>query len=207
MYLDKPLQQFLDELASSQPTPGGGSASALCGAMGAALASMVARLTLGKAAYADVQPEIEKLLSETEILRERFQLLMQEDMDAYGRLSAAYKMPRSIPEESEARSQAIQVRLVEAALVPLEVVESVSKLLQYCSRIAEIGSANVLGDVATGSLLASSAANGAAEMVRVNLHAMKDPERVEVLTNRLKVALENIVESSRQVTGIIGSRG
>ena len=61
MYLDKPLQHFLDELASSKPAPGGGSASALCGAMGAALASMVARLTLGKAAYADVEPEIEKL--------------------------------------------------------------------------------------------------------------------------------------------------
>ena len=207
MYLDKPLQQFLDELASSQSTPGGGSASALCGAMGAALASMVARLTLGKAAYAGVQPEIEKLLSETEKLRERFQLLMQEDIDAYGRLSAAFKMPRSTPEESEARSQAIQARLVEAALVPLEMVESASKLLQYCSRIAAIGNANVLSDVATGSLLASSAANGAAEIVRVNLRSMKDPERVEVLTDRLNVALEEIAERSRQVTGIIGSRG
>src|SRR5437588_5810199 len=207
VYLDKPLQHFLDELASSKSTPGGGSASALCGAMGAALASMVARLTLGKAGYADVQPEIEKLLQETEKLRERFQQLMQEDIDAYGRLSAAFKMPRSTPEESEARSKAIQARLVEAALVPLEMVESASKLLQYCRKIAEIGKANVLSVVATGSLLASSAANGAAAMVRVNLRAMKDPELVSVLTNRLNVALEDIAECSQQVTGIIGGRG
>jgi methenyltetrahydrofolate cyclohydrolase len=207
VYLDKPLQHFLDELASSNPTPGGGSASALCGAMGAALASMVARLTLGKAAYSAVQPEIEKLLQETESLRERFQQLVQEDIDAYGRLSAAFKLPRSTPGESEARGKAIQAQLVEAALVPLEVVESASKLLQCCRRIAGIGNATVLSDVATGSLLASSAASGAAEMVRINLRSMKDPELVSVLTNRLNVALEDIAECSRQVTAIIGGRG
>jgi methenyltetrahydrofolate cyclohydrolase len=207
VYLDKPLEYFLDELASSKPTPGGGSASALCGAMGAALASMVARLTLGKAAYAEVEPEIEKLLQETESLRERFQQLMQEDIDAYGRLSAAFKLSRSTLEESEARSKAIQAQLVEAALVPLEVVESASKLLQCCRRIAGIGNATVLSDVATGSLLASSAASGAAEMVRINLRSMKDPELVSVLTNRLNVALEDIAACSRQVTAIIGDRG
>src|SRR2546430_10371113 len=79
MYLDKPLLYYLDELASAKSTPGGGSASALSGAMGAALASMVARLTLGKADYVEVQPEIEALLQETEKLRGRFQELMQED--------------------------------------------------------------------------------------------------------------------------------
>jgi formiminotetrahydrofolate cyclodeaminase len=206
MYLDKPLQHFLDELASDKSTPGGGSASALCGAMGAALASMVIRLTLGKAGYADVQPEIEKLLQETENLRQRFQQLMQEDIDAYGKLSAAFKMPRSTPEESETRSKAIQACLVEAALVPLEMVESASKVVRCCRRIAEIGNANVLSDVATGSLLATSAANGAAAMVRVNLRAMKDRELVHVLTNRLNVALDDIAECSQQVTEIIGGR-
>ncbi|GAC1642322.1 MAG: hypothetical protein NVS4B12_05450 [Ktedonobacteraceae bacterium] len=73
MYINTPLQQYLDDLASSQSTPGGGSASALSGAMGAGLASMVARLTLGKADYADVQQEIESLIQQTEQLRTRFQ--------------------------------------------------------------------------------------------------------------------------------------
>src|SRR3989442_8064295 len=91
MYLDKPLQYYLDELASAKSTPGGGSAAALSGGMGAALASMVARLTLGKSDYADVQPEIQELLQQTEKLRERFQLLIQEDIDAFGRLSATFK--------------------------------------------------------------------------------------------------------------------
>src|SRR5947209_10850516 len=135
MYLDQPLQHYLDDLASSQATPGGGSASALTGAMGAALASMVARLTLNKSGYADVQQEIEELLQQTERLRVRFQQLMQEDIDAYGRLSECFKMPRATSEERAARSVAIQARLVDAALVPLEMVECSAELVRYCQRI------------------------------------------------------------------------
>src|SRR5271157_330460 len=91
MYIDETLQRYLDDLASAQPAPGGGSTAALSGAMGAALASMVCRLTIGKEAYAGVQPEIEELLTKTEHLRLRFQQLMQKDIEAYGRLSACYK--------------------------------------------------------------------------------------------------------------------
>src|SRR6266487_2059967 len=148
MYLDRPLQEYLDELASAQPTPGGGSAAALSGAMGAALASMVARLTLGKANYVDVEPEIAELLQRTEKLRARFQQLMQEDIDAYGKLSASFKLPRSTPAEVKTRSSAIQQRLLEAALVPLETVENAFQLVQPCRRIAEIGNTNVLSDIA-----------------------------------------------------------
>jgi methenyltetrahydrofolate cyclohydrolase len=206
MYLDEPLQHFLDDLASSKAAPGGGSASALSGALGAALASMVARLTLGKANYAAVQPEIEQLLQETENLRQRFQQLMQEDIDAYGKLSTSFKLPRGTPEESEKRSQAIQTQLVAAALVPLEIVESAAKLLQFWRRIAEIGNATLLSDMATGSMLASSAAAGAAGMVRVNLRTMKDLALVNELTNRLNLALDDIAACSQQITGIIGGR-
>src|SRR5690242_16100237 len=123
MYLDRPLQNYLDDLASEQPAPGGGSAAALSGAMAAGLASMVARLTLGKASYAAVQQEIAAIVRQTEELRTRFQQLMQEDIEAYGRLSATFKLPRGSDEEKATRTQAIQAQLVEAALVPLEVVE------------------------------------------------------------------------------------
>ena len=206
MYVDEPLQQYLAELASAQATPGGGSASALTGALGAALASMVARLTVGKAKYADVQPEIEQLLQQTEQLRERFQQLMQEDSEAYGKLSSAFKMPRNTPEEDQARTTAIQAQLVEAALVPLEMVEAASQLVQYCQRIAEIGNASVLSDIATGALLASSAAAGAAWIVRANLKAMQDLELVNVLNGRLNVALDDISAHSQQIPIIVGSR-
>jgi formiminotetrahydrofolate cyclodeaminase len=206
MYIDQTLQQFLDDLSSSKPTPGGGSASALSGAMGAALASMVCRLTLDKDEYADVRQEIADLLEQTENLRQRFQQLMQEDIEAYGKLSEIFKMPHETREEREARSHAIQEQLVQAALVPLEVAESAADLMQACLRISQIGNPKVLSDVATGSMLASSAGAGAAWMVRINLKSLKDLELVTALGERLSSALDRITDISQQVTTIVGER-
>jgi len=206
MYIDETLQHYLDDLASSQSTPGGGSASALTGALGASLASMVARLTVGKADYADVQPEIESLIPKIEQLRSRFQQLVQEDSDVYGRLSTCFKMPRTNDEERAVRTQAIQERLADAALVPLEVTERAAELLQYCQRLAEIGSKTVLSDIATGTMLASSAGTGASWMVRTNLLAMKDLERVEKLSDRLNAALDTIATCSQQVITLVGDK-
>ncbi len=206
MYLDKPLQQYLDELASAQPTPGGGSAAALSGALGASLASMVARLTLGKADYAAVQLEIEALVEQTEMLRARFQQLMQEDIEAYGRLSATFKLPRTTAQEKATRTKAIQAQLVEAALVPLEVAERAAELVECCLRIAAIGNANVLSDVGTGTALAASAGTGASWMVRTNLRALKDQEQVHALSSRLSAALDTIAAYSQQVIDKVGER-
>ena len=206
MYLDKPLQNYLADLASSQPTPGGGSAAALSGAMGAALACMVARLTQGKAAYADVQDEIVALVQQGESLRARFQQLMQEDIAAYSRLSACFKMPRTTTEEQAARSKAMQEQLAEAALVPLEVAECAAELVQCCQRIAEIGNKNVLSDIATSAMLASSAGSGASWIVRTNLRAMKNAELVKQLHERLSAALERIATVSQRVVEIVEER-
>ncbi|MDQ2717402.1 MAG: cyclodeaminase/cyclohydrolase family protein [Chloroflexota bacterium] len=205
MYIDQSLREYLDDLSSSQPTPGGGSAAALSGAMGAALASMVTRLTIGKPEYADVQQEIAELLRQTERLRLRFEELVQEDIDAYERLSMCFRLPRDTSEQSEARSRAIQVRLQEAALVPLEVAECAAELLQHCRRIAEIGNKHVLSDIATGVILATSAANGASWMVLVNTRSMKNAVRARELNERLKAALQAITEGSQQVLELVGS--
>jgi formiminotetrahydrofolate cyclodeaminase len=206
MYIDQTLQHYLDDLASSQPAPGGGSAAALSGAMGAGLASMVCRLTLGKEAYAGVQQEIEGLLRQTEKLRLKFQQLMQEDIEAYGRLSASYKLPRETGEERATRSTTIQERLVEAALVPLEVTECATELIKCCQRIAEIGNATVLSDVVMGAILASSAGEGAALMVRINLRAMKNEKLVAEWGERLGKSLTLISEGVQRVRSIVGSR-
>ena len=206
MYLDQPLQHYLDDLASAKATPGGGSAAALSGAMGAGLASMVAQLTMGKDEYSDVLKEIEELLQRTENLRLRFQQLIQEDIDAYGRLSASFKMPRDTDAERAARTSAIQAQLVEASLVPLEIVERAAELMQLCQRISEIGNVNILSDVGIGAMLASSAGTGAGWLVRINLRAMKDLEQASVLSDRLGAALERISVCSQQVTNIIGER-
>lgn len=206
MYLDKPLQEYLYDLASSKSTPGGGSTAALSGAMGSALACMVSRLTLSKADYADVHSEIETILTQAEQLRTRFQELMQADIDAYGKLSASFKLPRATPEEKAARTQAIQSGLVDAALVPLEMAERAAELVQHCQRIAEIGNKNVLSDIATAAMMASGAGTGAAWMVRTNLNAMKDAERISELNGRLNAALDAIQAGSQRVVAIVGER-
>ena len=206
MYIEEPIQRYLDDLASAQPTPGGGSTAALSGAMGAALASMVCRITLGKESYADVKQEIEELLTRTESLRSRFQQLMQEDIEAYGRLSASYKLPHATSEEREYRADMIQKQLVGAALVPLEVAECAAELIKLCQRIAEIGSITVLSDVATGAILASCSGKGAAFMVRINLRSIKNGTLAVELENRLNTALATIAEVDDQVINIVGSR-
>jgi formiminotetrahydrofolate cyclodeaminase len=206
MYIEETLHRYLDDLASAQPTPGGGSTAALSGAMGAALASMVCRITLGKESYADVKQEIEELLRKTEYLRSRFQQLMREDIEAYGHLSASYKLPHETSEEREYRTDMIQKQLVGAALVPLEVIECAADLIKSCQRIAEIGSIAVLSDVATGAILATCSGNGAAYMVRINLRSMKNDKLVVELEDRMNTALAIIVEGVDQVINIVEGR-
>jgi methenyltetrahydrofolate cyclohydrolase len=206
MYLERQLRHYLDDLASAQPTPGGGSTAALSGAMGTALVCMVARLTLGKAEYAAVQTEVEEIIQSAEVLRARFQDLMYEDVEAYGRLSACFKLPRVTSEEKTARIRAIQLALRDAALVPLEMVERAVELVTFCQHIARIGNKNVLSDIATASTLALSAASGAAWMVRVNVQSLKDQAQAEELNHRLNEALHAVTEGSQRAIQLIGER-
>lgn len=206
MYLDKSLQTYLDDLASARSTPGGGSTAAVSGAMGSALVCMVSRLTLSKADYAPVHAEIETIVARAEGLRSRFQELMQADIDAYGKLSTGFKLPRSTPEEKAVRTQVIQANLVDAALVPLEMADLAAELVQYCQRVAEIGNKNVLSDIATAAMMASGAATGASWMVYANTNSLKDAERAETLNQRLHTALEAVAAGSQRVVKTIGER-
>lgn len=206
MYIDQPLQTYLDDLASSSSTPGGGSAAAISGAMAAALVCMVCQLTLGKEKYVDVQDEITSLLSRAEEHRQRFQQLMAEDIAAYGRLSASFKMPRASEEEREARAAAIQQNLVEAALVPLEISEQAVAVASICERVAEIGNVNILSDIAAAAMLAASAGTSAAWMVRVNLTSLKDAQTAEALSRRLSKALDEITSRCQKVASLVGKR-
>jgi len=206
MYMEEKLHRYLDDLASALPAPGGGSTAALSGAMGAALASMVCRITLGKDAYADVRQEIEELLRKTESLRDRFQQLMQEDIEAYEHLATSYKLPRETSEERSFRTDMLQKQLRQAALVPLEVVKNAAELIKLCQRIAEIGSVNVLSDVETGAILASCSGKGAAIMVHINVRSLKDETLVLELKNRLNSAMNFIEAGVDQVTSTVGSR-
>ncbi|HEY1353829.1 MAG TPA: cyclodeaminase/cyclohydrolase family protein [Ktedonobacteraceae bacterium] len=206
MYIDQPLQTYLEDLASSCSTPGGGSAAAVSGAMAAALTCMVCQLTLGKEKYADVQDEITALLSRAQDQRQRFQQLLGEDISAYSKLAACLKMPRASEQERQLRGAAIQEHLVQAALVPLEISERAVVVAGICERVAEIGNVNVLSDIAAAAMLAASAGTAAAWMVRVNLKGLKDGRAVEVLSQRLSKALDQLTSRCQQVTERVGER-
>ena len=167
---------------------------------------MVCRLTPGKAGYEDVQSEIERIWEQTERLRARFAQLVQEDIDAYGQLAAAYRMPRGTDEERSQRAAAIQERLTAAAQVPLEVVESAATTINLCRRLAEIGNANVLSDIMAATALERAAAEGASSMVRINLRPMKNPQLAVSLEERLTNALQTVEQGRLEVIAIVGRR-
>lgn len=187
---DQTIAQFLDALASSAPAPGGGSAAALSGALGAALVSMVCNLTLGKKKYADVQDDIAALVKQSEELRYRLQALLEADVKVYTGVSKAYKMPRKTPEEKAARSAAIQEALKDAAKVPMEVAEACAQVLDLCTPAAEIGNVNVVSDAGVAALMAEAGLRSAALNVIININAIKDVTFSDAMRDELNLLLE-----------------
>jgi formiminotetrahydrofolate cyclodeaminase len=184
------LETFLDHLASSAPTPGGGSVAALCGAISAALSSMVANLTLGREKFREVEPAIRHSLEHSEHLRARFTQLIAEDIAAYGTLSAAYKLPKATPEEQQTRSEQIQAALVAAAEVPLQMAEQARQALELCCTLAQMGNPNVISDVGVAALTAHTAIESASLNVLINLKTLKDRAAAETLAHRLDTAMQ-----------------
>jgi formiminotetrahydrofolate cyclodeaminase len=173
---DKTLTSFLDALASSAPAPGGGSVSALSGALGAALVSMVCNLTLGKKKYADVQDDIAALIEKSEALRHELADLLEADVKAYTGVSQAYKLPRETPEDKTARSVAIQEALKKATVVPMQIAEACVKVLDLCTPAAEMGNVYAVSDAGVAALMAEAGLRSAALNVLININAIKDQQ-------------------------------
>ncbi len=174
MYIDQPLRHFMDKLASKSPEPGGGSVAALIGALGAALVSMVSNLTLGKEKYQSVQPQIETLLKESEKLRADLQDLIQKDTEAYGALSAVYKMPKNTDAEKAARTAKMQEALKTACQVPFEIGLKSLDVAKLAERAADIGNVGAVSDAGVAVLLAQACAQSAALNVKINVNSIKD---------------------------------
>lgn len=175
-YLEEPLRTYTDALASGAPTPGGGSAAALVGALGAALNSMVASFTVGREKFAAVEADAQRLLAKSEELRAALERLTQEDTEAYGRYSAASKMPRETEEQKAARTAAVQEALKAAAAVPREAAQAAMEVIAVAEELAEIGNPNLITDVGCAAKLAVAALECAALNVEINLAYIKDEE-------------------------------
>ncbi len=169
------LDGWIDELAGGAPTPGGGSAAALAGTLAAALVAMVARLTVGKKAYAAVDAQARAILAEAEQLRGELRRLVDEDAAAYEGVSRAYK----IPKDDAGRAQAIDEALLAAARPPADVVKRGRRLLALAQTIEQIGNKNAVSDARVAGMLARTAIDGATENVNANLAGMSDQARAK----------------------------
>ncbi len=175
---DKPVTDFLDDLASNLPAPGGGSVAALSGALGAALVSMVCNLTLGKKGYEGVQADIEALLAQSEALRHEMVDLLEADVAAYTAYSQTAKMPKDTDEQKAVRAAAMQDALKNATMPPMHIAEAAVKIMDLCMPAAEKGNKWAVSDAGVAVLMAEAALRAAALNVLINLGTIKDQDFV-----------------------------
>jgi len=185
MPMKKSLSGFLDELASSSPAPGGGSVAALAGALGAALTSMVCNLTIGKKKYAGVEEDMKTILKESEELRARFTLLIDQDADAFNKVMEALSLPKDDESQRALRDAAITAATKEATMVPLEVMKHCIDALALAQNIAANGNKNSVSDAGVSALMLHAACESAALNVRINLNGLSDPEFVNWKTEEV----------------------
>jgi glutamate formiminotransferase/formiminotetrahydrofolate cyclodeaminase len=198
---DRTLRAFSEDLASERPVPGGGSAAAYAGALGAALCAMVLRISAKK------EPEsFAARIAELDNLRADFLRLVDDDSAAFARVSAAMKMPRKSADEKASRSERLQSGLLGAARVPLEVAKAARRLLETCERAMGDASPMTVSDVGVGALMAETALRGAAMNVMINLASLDDAAQVKVLSEELDRALEGSEELRGRVVEFVESR-
>ena len=171
--MERQIDSFLAALASKAPTPGGGGAAALCGAVGIALGNMVGNLTLGKKKYAEVQEDIAALNAKAEALRADFLALIDADAEAFEPLSRAYGIPKDDP----TRGEVMEAALLAAVQPPLEIMRKCVKALELIAEYAAKGSALAISDAGCAAAITRAACEAAALNVLVNTKPMRDREK------------------------------
>ena len=206
MITDSTIETFLDELASAAPTPGGGSAAAIMGAMGAALVAMVCNLTIGKKGYEQHDAEMRDVLAQCEARRARLTAMVAEDVAAFDSLMAAYKLPKAADDEKAARSAAIQSALQRATQVPLDCAKECAEVVRLSGRAAEVGNQNVISDAGVGVLAAWAALRSAVLNVNINAPSLKDRGFAEAKLAETQALLAECGPLSEQIHARVQAR-
>ena len=200
--MEKNIDKFLEALASSAPTPGGGGAAALCGALGIALGNMVGNLTLGKKKYADVQEDIAELNAKAEALRAGFVALVDADAEAFAPLSRAY----SIPKDDPARDEIMEPALLRAAEAPLEIMRKCAEALELISGYAAKGSALAIADAGCAAALCGAAMEAAALNVKINTKSMKNRAVADNINAEMNELLQKYFALSQEIYNDVSGR-
>jgi methenyltetrahydrofolate cyclohydrolase len=201
-----PLETFLDDLASGAPTPGGGSAAAVIGAMGAALVSMVCNVTLGKKGQEAVAAEMHAVRDESERLRARLTAMVADDVAAFDGLMAAYRLPKASDEEKARRADAIQTTLRAATETPLACARACAEVVALSRRAGAQGYSGVVSDAGVGVLAANSALRSAALNVYINAPSLKDRGYAHAALAEIEKLLDESARESEAVFELVRSR-
>ncbi|MEW6094730.1 MAG: cyclodeaminase/cyclohydrolase family protein, partial [Chloroflexota bacterium] len=198
---------FLDSLAAGTPAPGGGSAAAYAGAMGAALVAMVARLTVGKKKYAEVEAQMTEIIAQAERLRRDLTSAVDEDATAFETILKAFKLPKETDKQQSARETAIQAATLTAAQVPLATAEKAVKVMALAERCAALGNLNAISDAATAAALCRASLTGAGYNVRTNVNGLADKHTGEPLLAKLDTLEAEAAKLEREVRKTLKERG
>lgn len=194
---------FVASVAAPTPAPGGGSVAAHVGALGAALAQMVAGLTVGRKKYAAVDAEMKELGLKAAALVTELQKLVERDAAAYGEVTTAYKLPKETEEQNAARVKAIDDALVHAAQVPLETARACAAVATLAGTAADIGNTNAASDAGVAALLAEAACRGAVYNVRINVSSMTDKARGMALSSEAEKVLQAASRDAARATAAV----
>lgn len=193
---------FVAATASKEPTPGGGAIAALTAATGAALAEMVAHLTVGKKGYEAVQPEMEELQAKAEAIRKRMLELSQADADVFNIFMNALGLPKNTDEEKAARTAAIQQAYKDAAMVPFEIGELANQIFDLAELASRKGNQNLITDGIIAAINARAAVKSAFLNVRINLSGIKDESFVEELTSKMYAIEKDLDVKESSIIGL-----
>jgi methenyltetrahydrofolate cyclohydrolase len=200
------VDAFLDDLASAAPTPGGGSAAAVMGAMGAALVSMVCNVTLGKKGQEAVESEMKAVRDLSERLRTRLTAMVAADIAAFDGLMAAYRLPKTSEAEKERRGAAIQDNLRAATETPLECARACAEVIALSRRAGQSGFSGVISDAGVAALSANAALRSAALNVFINVPTLKDRDFAAQASAEIERLLEICTRESDAVFTLVRNR-
>lgn len=206
MLVDLDIKEFLERLAAGEPTPGGGSASALAGGLAAALGEMVCNLTIPKPKYEAVRGDMETALSSFRLLRRDLLGLVDRDSEAYDQVSQALKLPRGTPEEKAARKLALGRASRFATEVPLKTAGSCLAVLEALVKVAEHGNVNAISDVGVAAHLAHTGLTGAVLNVRINLSGIPDRKEAEALAGGASAMEREAGARLNEISGMVARR-
>ncbi|MGN8897123.1 cyclodeaminase/cyclohydrolase family protein [Flavonifractor sp. HCP28S3_F3] len=199
---EQTCQGFLDALASKAPVPGGGGASALVGALGAALCTMVGNYTVGKKKYADVEEDVKALMAKAEDIRARLLALVDADAEAFEPLSKAYAIPKDDPSREAVMEKCLQ----DAAATPMAILRLSCEAIDLHREMLDKGSVIMLSDVGTGVIFCQSTLYGAALNVRVNTKSMADRAFAQAMDAEVDALVEKYSVIARQVYDAVMGR-